>query len=590
MSEQWFSGVTVTPFAASLLNDASAAEARNTLGVSPSAVITAAGGAATQAELVTALAATPVGGTLIIDRPVNITSTASLGSGRTVQFVNTGAFNISGGVTLTWQGSIIATPDHALVTGNRQGLRLTNAQPLVWVEWFGAVGDGSTDSWNSIQGAINSMRSVDNGEVKHLGSVYAVSDQLGIGNGTTTAISTWHHGLKFSGGGASADQGTYSTAGQRGTTYRAITPANWAFWKAMMVINGPIVCPRFEGVTLDCNGLTGRGLHAFHLYGLGVINLGGLVICRQVSNAGSVAALLEVRDNASMAPPFAAGTTQGLMDVVVQGLTVRDPLGSANALIIYGGPVNNIGFSRVSFRNCTFIRGNASSDFSIAARFIDAVTFDNCFTMGTGTIGTGDAIVFLVEDSGPLSDILPGEIIIIGGAFSGQKRRVSSTTFSTSTKGGHVLHIAPKLSDWDLAPPLADKKYHRLRDDGLLDGPWAGSQTDLASNATAVTTGAVILRSMYTPCGIVLCALRTTLSTVPGAGASRTIRILSNGVAVGGTSITYGAAESGDKVVILATPVEIAAGAVVEIEQTTSGTPANANVMATLVYQHREVL
>lgn len=106
------------------------------------------------ANAVTAIGANTA--TLTVSQQINITSNQTVASNITLKVLPGGSFNISAGATLTINGPFVA--DFYQVFSGSGDVRFGNGYIReVYPQWWGAVGDGSTDCTTAIQAAIDSL-------------------------------------------------------------------------------------------------------------------------------------------------------------------------------------------------------------------------------------------------------------------------------------------------------------------------------------------------------------------------------------------------------------------------------------------------
>lgn len=472
-------------------------------------------------------------------------------------------------------GTIIVGAD-----GRRWKRQITGNTYLL--EWFGAKGDGTTINTTSIQAAFDALRVV-KCRLIGLGGIYLVDNTITIGNGSATAISTWHNGLTFELPASGVDLGS---SGNGVLSSIKATGANFTGTEPIIKINGGIHSFKWRDMIIDCNNLTANGVEFNHPLKCQVKNV---TVVKQKSSVATYGIKILSRDNAAYAAPHTAGTTQGAMENVFKNFSVRDPNGSASAIYIAGGKVNNIGFSRNKFVNCEWVRGNASggTDISVTDNYIDGNTFDNCFTVSThATPSTGKARRTLTQSSGGLANVITGENRIIGGSWVGAIERVDDTALTASTNGGHELEIGLKESDGAPKPSNTNYKRHVISDTGVLMGKWSGSTERLHSKKEALTTGDYEMAAFIAPCGLILRALRANILTAPtNAGSNRGIVVRVNGVDTA-LLLFWNTAQFGDK--NIQSDIVVNGGDIVSILAFNGGSPVGTNAYATLSYQALE--
>ena len=93
--------------------------------------------------------------TILIDSNYTVNETVSPPSNVSFKIINSGNFNLGGAYTFTFNNNFIDAPTNRHIfqgTGTYTG---TLANNEVYPEWFGAVGDGVTDDYTSIQTTLN---------------------------------------------------------------------------------------------------------------------------------------------------------------------------------------------------------------------------------------------------------------------------------------------------------------------------------------------------------------------------------------------------------------------------------------------------
>jgi len=123
--------------------------------------------------------------TLVIDEAVTLTGNATVPSTLHLFFLRDGKVTL-GNYNLTINGQLTA-PLAQIFDENGTG-KVTIAAggvPYIYPQWWGAVGDGSTDDVTEIQSALTAARLGGGGIVKLTsGSTFAISDTLKIGSNT----------------------------------------------------------------------------------------------------------------------------------------------------------------------------------------------------------------------------------------------------------------------------------------------------------------------------------------------------------------------------------------------------------------------
>jgi hypothetical protein len=128
----------------------------------PGAIWTDSQSYTTIALAIAAMNAKSGGGTLLVSQDYTVAATVAIDEDVTLKFTNGSVLTVATGQTLTINGLIDAGPKHIFtlagtgaVAGSK-GAASTNVNTnQSYPEWFGAVGDGSTDDSAAIQAAID---------------------------------------------------------------------------------------------------------------------------------------------------------------------------------------------------------------------------------------------------------------------------------------------------------------------------------------------------------------------------------------------------------------------------------------------------
>lgn len=130
------------------------------------------------------------GGTIsshVIQKSITISGNTSWTGERSVPYGTT--ITVNNGVTLTINGHITAGA-YTIFAGAGTVVFGTSQQARVLPEWFGAVGNGSTNDTAAIQAAINSLAVPYGGRVEFGPKVYATSATITVPYGHTTLAGT----------------------------------------------------------------------------------------------------------------------------------------------------------------------------------------------------------------------------------------------------------------------------------------------------------------------------------------------------------------------------------------------------------------
>jgi hypothetical protein len=134
--------------------------------------------------------------------------------------------------------------------------------PSVNVKAFGAKGDGATNDIPAILAAMNSLDAT-GGVVLLPPGVYAISDELGWGDGTNTTQSTKHSRIRLIGAGRGSTDEVTNTQSAAVTTIRYIGATDPT--KAVINLKGPIHTLEISDLELDANSKAGYGLIVNHV-------------------------------------------------------------------------------------------------------------------------------------------------------------------------------------------------------------------------------------------------------------------------------------------------------------------------------------
>jgi len=446
---------------------------------------------------------------------------------------------------------------------------------------FGAKGDGIQDDTAAIRAAINSVASLGGGTVAFPAGSYRITGTLVIGDGNSTTRSTIN-AIKLSGvAGAGVGEGE---SGPPNYGVEILWDGATSPTTPMLQINGPIHSSEFEDLFFNCAGKAGIGVQARHL-----------LKCKfrrvDVQQYTTLAWDLAVWD----VPPI-AGVTYGFFENLFEKITARDPrsgafvTASANGISLQGGPVNNQGFSRNIFMGCEFAIGGNAGTYGIFGRYIDNNVFISCFTFWVAGATAGVGLKWVSDGNFPQENSFY-HCPLIGGV--------------TGAGVGTNLFLDYPLSDGEPLPAWS-KSQHYLLPDGRLWGAFAGSAVfftgssdtvngqlstggryfSLSSLSQGAATDAPV--STVLPCGGQLSSFRVNLSVAPGGSSTRTFLVAKNGVATTAT-ITFGPAESGDREVVMASPVVVYGGELLSVYSTVSGVPVNSDACWSAIFYPIEV-
>ena len=155
-----------------------------------------------------------------------------------LHFSSGSVLSVDAGVSLTIHG-VIDAPPRQIFTG--QGRVTIHSVPTIYTEWFGAVAETSVDSSTAIQKTIDAVKTSSGSRIVFLSGTYRAN-----------AISlNSADGLQLSGVG----QGT-----MHGGNARTVIKYNGGGGTGIFQIDEPTSGVRFEGLNLDGNGKTGKGV------------------------------------------------------------------------------------------------------------------------------------------------------------------------------------------------------------------------------------------------------------------------------------------------------------------------------------------
>ncbi|HKQ09531.1 MAG TPA: hypothetical protein VJ464_30700 [Blastocatellia bacterium] len=132
----------------------------------------------------------------------------------------------------------------------------------------------NASSYASIQAAIDACAAAGGGIVYVRPGNYSISSTLNIGNGTSTAISSYH-GVSLVGAG-----GPRLTATTTGQAVKITWTGSSNTATPMLKINGPIGGVSVENILFDCASSAGIGIQSIHAQGVAIKN------CQIVNNTG----------------------------------------------------------------------------------------------------------------------------------------------------------------------------------------------------------------------------------------------------------------------------------------------------------------
>lgn len=134
------------------------------------------------ANAISTIGSTPT--TLVINEAVSCAANVTVPSTLTLKFTRRGSITISTGITLTIAGPVEADPVkifyNALASQGTVSLIGNRRLSSLWSEWWGAVADGSTDSFAAIQAAQTALKTLLSGTLRFNTGSYLVSNAVVI--------------------------------------------------------------------------------------------------------------------------------------------------------------------------------------------------------------------------------------------------------------------------------------------------------------------------------------------------------------------------------------------------------------------------
>lgn len=263
----------------------------------------------------------------------------------------------------------------------------------VWVNDFGAVGDGVADDTAAINAAIAALPA-SGGVVRFRRGTYRTTSVIQLGDGSASAPSSRQNIYLL----GEALHGTSSqvSSGFAKSPVRIFYDGT-AGAAAVVQINGPIVCG-IEGIHLDANFKAQRGLLATHPY---QSHFRHIYIGKHT--------VVGIRLTAYKTP---ANCFIGANDNVWENVHVAEPGGTTASGIDIGEDAaspGNLDVARNEFRSCTFKYANNAGASGVILRFCDIINFFNCFMYEGVAAGSElGAPVRVISPTGNL--IFPSEI------------------------------------------------------------------------------------------------------------------------------------------------------------------------------------
>jgi len=467
----------------------------------------------------------------------------------------------------------------ALTTGD--GRTWSPASNEVTLEHFASDTELASDSLAAFDKAL-AFLPANGGTIKLLKSEYKVSDEIEIGDGTPTSIST-KTGIKI----VSIAPGGVSE-GKSGTP-RNGTKILWngatSDSKSVIRYKGPIHSCELSGVFIDCAGKAGTGLRPTHLHNYTFRDI-------HVVRYGATGWILDVND-----APLPSGCTYGGGEGRIERCSALDPRTSAlatdtatNGILIKGGKTNNVAQSRIVFAGCEFAIGGDSGTYGIGFDFADNHVFYEVFTQyADGSTTSGKGIKSFVHADGYLPGTFPGEVTFYNCPIVGGLEGAPGTL-------GYIFMPYP-TSDGEPIPALDNVRA--MTYDGKLHGRWRGASSYFIGRSDP-GVGLTSATKYYPPTGlgagfatdvggmamgedIKIYKLSVELDGSPGTGNTRTFTLNSAGSATAAT-LTFSEGETGKKEYTSSQGVTIPANNDLSMESSVTGTPSNTNAKWSIEY------
>lgn len=127
---------------------------------------------------------------------------------------------------------------------------------------YGAAGDCSTDDLAEINLAIDAADAQGGGTVFFPAGCYQVSDEVVLGNGTSSGASTVDHGVRLVGEGSKVDGNGYTGVGVSEIRYNGTTSNT----KAVVALRGPLTGAGISHLFLNADGKAGYAYIVDHHY------------------------------------------------------------------------------------------------------------------------------------------------------------------------------------------------------------------------------------------------------------------------------------------------------------------------------------
>lgn len=218
-------------------------------------------------------------------------------------------------------GSVIAVAGGVLTSGESASASGAN-DTLVNVLDYGATGNGTTDDLASIQSAIDAANARGGGVVFFPPGQYRISNQLNLGDGSNSAVSTKHHRITLagSGKGGSPSLNFVQNPGATEIIYDGPTSST----AAVLSLEGPLHSVTVENLVLNAASKAGYGIRLNHV----TDSYFCAVMTRQPTVAGWI---LTTRTG------FPPACTYGCANNVLIHCWAYDPGPSAHGMILTSG-------------------------------------------------------------------------------------------------------------------------------------------------------------------------------------------------------------------------------------------------------------
>lgn len=334
------------------------------------------------------------------------------------------------------------------------------------VKDFGAVGDGLTDDYDAILDAISEAESRGGGIVFFPSGQYRVRDGIVLGNGSSTAASTVHHGIALLGEGSGkiGDSGAWIVSAATSIIYDGSTSSG----KAVIELRGPLTGCRVNNIHLDANNKAGICLLCDHHY---KGNFDG--------NSGEkyTAALIRLDARAS----YPSGVSYGNSENSFDEWCGTEPGSSADGIVVTsrGNSVTSPSSCRNNFEGGTIFYGGGTGTAGWRVGYADNNTVLGTLVLPVGGTSGGKDYVFEQVSGSPT---FPKENLFLNCSGT---RGVSGTS---GTSGNAFINLS--LDDGVGIPNIANIYATTNLGREYLDGVklWKEGQSASTSMTGPVST------------------------------------------------------------------------------------------------------